>query len=459
MKFFEYPDVIISILAMLFFVMVLIGLYFTIKSVKTAKGTTEKSFCSIGKIENDYDKADVLRENRCVVYISISLANVKRVYSEAKAIGLYENIKEILFNTLCLDTDGAISLYDDENFVSLNGLESYEVIRCIENCYDEINEAFVSLGAVNIVPVRFGYFCTTSTEVPFKTALARAKQAASMAEDRDDLYCQWDSANGKEFERKLKMENTINSEIDNNRFFLEYQPLLDAGDDKIVGAEVLARLNSPTEGILTPRYFLSAVNNVGLNKKFDYYIFEKNCKWISSDKEKREKYVYNINFSRYTLCDPELADTIIGIVEKYGIAYTCIAIEILEDKTVSGDEKFVMTQNLKRLKEKGVLIFLDDFGAGITNFGDLTDFDISIVKIDKSITRNAATPNGFLVLKNIIRTAHDLGFMTLCEGIETEEDKKMVVDAGADMLQGYYFYRPMPVTQLETLLEKQWGEQ
>ena len=111
--------------------------------------------------------------------------------------------------------------------------------------------------------------------------------------------------------------------------------------------------------------------------------------------------------------------------------------------------------SLTRLKEKGVLIFLDDFGKGYTSFGDLSDFDINIVKIDKSITQNATNQAGFLILKNIIRTAHDLGFKTLCEGIETEENKKIVVDAGCDMLQGYYFYRPMPVTQLETLFEEQ----
>ena len=110
------------------------------------------------------------------------------------------------------------------------------------------------------------------------------------------------------------MENNIQNEIDNNRFFLEYQPIIDAKTNKIMGAEVLSRLNSPTEGILTPGIFLSAVNNVGLNQKFDYYIFEKNCKWISSEKETRMKYVYTINFSRYTLCDPNLAENIIKII-------------------------------------------------------------------------------------------------------------------------------------------------
>ena len=453
MKFFEYPYVIITLLAMIFLAMGLIGLYYTMKSVKTAKGTAEKSFCGTGKIEVDFEKAGALRKNRSVIYISISLDNMKRLYSESKAIRMYEQIKKILFNHLCLSIDGEISLYGNENFVALNHLKSDELAHCIENCFEEINETFAKNNAVSVVRVHFGYTCTCSTEVSFKTALGRAKQACSIAEDRNVLHFQWDSSNGKEFERKLKIENNIENEIDNNRFFLEYQPILDAKTTKIIGAEVLSRLNSPTEGVLTPNSFLSAVNNVGLNEKFDYYILEKNCKWISSDKEGRIKYVYTINFSRNTLCDRNFAENIINIIEKHGIDYSCIAIEILEDKSLNDDEKSSMIKNLKRLKEKGVLILLADFGKGYTSFGDLSDFDIDIVKIDKSITQNATNQTGFLILKNIIRTAHDLKFKTLCEGIETEEHKKTVIDAGCDMLQGYYFYRPMPVTQLETLFD------
>lgn len=455
MKIFEYPYVIISILAMVFLLMGLIGLYFTMKSVRTVKGTSEKSFCGIGRIENDFEKAGASRKNRCLVYISVSLDSIKRLHSESKAMRIFDKIKNALLTHFCININGDICLYGKNNFIALNNLTADEITDLIDKCFKEISEAFVNYQVVSIVRINFGYYCTSSTEVSSKTALERAKHACSMAEDKNILYCQWDSSNGKEFERKIKIENNIQNEIENNRFFLEYQPVLDAKTNKIMGAEVLSRLNSPTEGVLTPRHFLSAVNNVGLNKQFDYYIFEKNCKWISSDKENRVKYVYTINFSRYTLSDPKLAENIINIIEKYGIDYSCIAVEILEDKNLNKDEKLVMVTNLARLKEKGILILLDDFGKGYTSFGDLTDFDISIVKIDKSITQNATNQTGFLILKNIIRTAHDLGFKTLCEGIETEEHKKIVVDAGCDMLQGYYFYRPIPVTQLEKLFEKQ----
>lgn len=455
MKFFEYPYVIITILAMIFLVMGLVGLYFTIKSVRASKGTAEKGFCGIGKIESDFEKAGSLREPRTLIYISLSLDGMKRLYSESRSARMYEQIKKILFRHFCLDSSGELSLYGQENFVALTRLSAEQTAAHIDACQTEISETFAKHDAVNVVRIRFGYHTTVSTEVSFKTALSRAKQACSMAEDRNELHCQWDNTNSKAFERKIKIENNIRSEIDNNRFFLEYQPIIEANTEKIVGAEVLSRLNSTTEGVLNPHLFLSAVNNVGLNEKFDYYIFEKNCKWIASDKESRTKYVYTINFSRSTLCDEDLAENIIRIAEQYDIDYSCIAVEILEDKNLNAEEKSVMVKNLSQLKEKGILILLDDFGRGYTSFGDLTDFAIDIVKIDKAITQSATTEAGFVILKNIIRTAHDLGFRTLCEGIETEAHKTTVEEAGCDLLQGYYFYRPMLVAQLEKLFEKQ----
>ena len=275
-----------------------------------------------------------------------------------------------------------------------------------------------------------------------------------LAKNKKIPFAQWDVSSGKALEKKIKIENNIEKEIDNNRFFLEYQPVLDAKTKKIIGAEVLSRLNSESEGVLTPRNFLSAVGSVGINDKFDYYIFEKNCKWISNDKRRREAYKYTINFSRSTLCDPQFAERIIDIVEKYDLNFSCLAVEILEDKNITFDARKQMIDNLSVLKAKGISILLDDFGSGYTTFGDLQSLDISVVKIDKEITQNSVTDTGFIILKNIIRTAGDIGFKTLCEGVETKEQEEAAIKAGCDMLQGFYYYRPMSVAQLEKVFNE-----
>ena len=100
---------------------------------------------------------------------------------------------------------------------------------------------------------------------------------------------------------------------------------------------------------------------------------------------------------------------------------------------------------------------LDDFGSGYTTFSDLQNLDVSVVKIDKTITQNSVTDTGFIILKNIIRTAHDIGFKTLCEGVETKEQEEAAIKAGCDLLQGFYYYRPMPVAQLEKVFDETSG--
>ena len=99
----------------------------------------------------------------------------------------------------------------------------------------------------------------------------------------------------------------------------------------------------------------------------------------------------------------ENAEKIIRIAEKYDLKFSCLAVEILEDKNITGQARKQMIDNLSILKEKGISVLLDDFGSGYTTFGDLQNLDISIVEIDKSITQNSVTDTGFIILKNMTK--------------------------------------------------------
>ncbi|MBQ4087332.1 MAG: EAL domain-containing protein [Clostridia bacterium] len=454
MQIFEYPYVIITILVACILVLGLVGAYFALQGVRAAKGKTEKDFTTIQKLEGIFGKMEKLRQNRCVLYISVSLDNVRSLYSDAKAWQIYSGVKPML---LAVFGEAEIAPYDQTNFVVLHSWDA-EIVKARMNlCVEEVNRYLLKQSAINTVEIRFGSCTANAAGVSFDEAINRAKQACTMAEDKDITHTAWDSKVGKTVEKKIKMENNIENEIDNNRFFLEYQPVLDAKTKKIIGAEVLSRLNSEQEGVLTPGSFLSAVNSVGLSDKFDYYIFEKNCKWISNNREQRAKYIYNVNFSRNTICDAGFAERIMEIVEKYKLPYSAIALEVLEDETVTGEAKANMIQNLNILNEKGVVILLDDFGSGYTTFGDLHDLVIHIVKIDKSITQKAVNETGYVIMKNIIQTAKDLGMRTVCEGVETKEQEEAAIKAGCDLLQGFYYYKPMPVVKLEQVFAEEDG--
>lgn len=449
MHVFENPYIIIASLAIGVVVLAAIGICFAVRGLRAANGQTERSFTSISKMESRF-KAMGKSRSRLVLYINLSTDNPRVSRSEQK---LFLEIKHNLLNTFANGEESFAAAYDDKNYIVIANLDAETLKEQIETCINDINKILLKHSAFNVVTVKIGSYDSSRIQVNFDDAVARAKQACMLAKTQKTSYVEWTASSGKALEKKIKIENNIEKEIDNNRFFLEYQPVLDAKTKKIIGAEVLSRLNSESEGILAPKSFLSAVDSVGINKKFDYYIFEKNCKWISNDKKQREGYKYTINFSRSTISEPEFVEKITNIAEKYDLKFSCLAVEILEDKNIMGKAKQQMIDNLSLLKEKGISILLDDFGSGYTTFGDLQNLDISIIKIDKSITQNSVTETGFKILKNIIQTAKDIGFKTLCEGIETKEQEDAAIAAGCDLLQGFYYYKPMSVATLENLFD------
>ena len=454
MQIFENPYIVIAAMAIGVVILVSIGICFALRGVKAVNGQSERSFISISKMEHCFKKIGKSRISRLVIYINLSTDDLRVSRSEQK---LLLEIKRKLLDVFANGEESFVATYDDTNYIVLASLDAETIRRQIESCITDSNEILSKHSAFNIVSVIIGAFDSSRIEVNFDEAVGRAKQACMLAKTQKTAYAEWDASSGKELEKKIKIEKTIHKEIDNNRFFLEYQPVIDAKTRKIIGAEVLSRLNSESEGILPPKSFLSAVDSVGINEKFDYYIFEKNCKWISNDKKQRENYKYTINFSRSTISEPEFVEKITSIAEKYDLKFSCLAVEILEDKNIIGEAKQQMIDNLSTLKEKGISILLDDFGSGYTTFVDLQNLDISIIKIDKSITQNAVTETGFKILKNIIQTSKDIGFKTLCEGIETKEQEDVVIEAGCDLLQGFYYYKPMSVANLEKNLETSGG--
>lgn len=453
MKIFEYPFIIISIFVICVIVLGFIGILFAIIGAKTASQNVTKEFSSVGKLENIYLKLVRSRENVSVLYIDLTLDNVRSVYSDTLAKQVFSEIKPCLLNAFSLDNLSEIAIYDFKNFVAVsphneNILETY-----VSACVAEINKCLLKHKALNLVNVNFGLYSSQASGITFTGAVNRAKQACTIAKKDKTILAKWDNLGGKQLEKRIKIENNIEKEIDNNSFFLEYQPIISAKTKKIIGAEVLSRLKGENGQVLTPGSFLNAVTSVGLTEKFDFYIFEKNCKWISNNLKVRGKYRYATNFARSTLCNRTFPDKIISIVDKYGLDFSSLVFEVLEDEKITAEERNQLAENFLVLREKGATIFLDDFGSGYTTFSDLQTLSVNTVKIDKSIINNIYTEKGILILKNLIKTANDLGFETVCEGIENEDHEKAAIEAGCDYLQGYYYYRPLPVATLEKLLD------
>lgn len=445
----------VTVFVTVFLILLSAAVYFAAKGFKAAQKDTSADFSSIGSLESFFTRCGKLGIPRNIIYINISLENARSLYSDAKALKIFSDIKPILLRNFAESENSLIAYYDQKNFLAVNKSAAGISEKTAEKCIYEINQCLLSHNALNVVDVRLGCYSCASSKISFDEAINRAKQACTMAENDNLNYAKWNSADGKNLENKIKIENNIENEIDNNRFFLEYQPVVDAATKKITGAEVLSRLNSQESGIVSPGKFISALGSVGLSGKFDYYIFEKNCKWISNNRPQRGKYSYTVNFSRKTLCDEEFAEKIADITNRYDLTSSNLSVEVLENREITENEKRLIISNLKKLRSQGFKVLLDDFGSGYTSFDDLQNFPIDIVKIDRTIIGNASTETGLVIFKNFVKTAKDLGLTVICEGIETAEQERIAADAGCDKLQGFYYYRPMSAAALEQLLENE----
>lgn len=451
---FSSPLFIVSAIVLVFCVILALGIWFAIQTAKASRAETKDAFVSQSQLENYYNGLSRSRRERCTTYIGISLDTAVTFYSEARAWRIYSKITPVLLQSFAASSC-RISLYDQKNMVAVSAWNVEEAKANIAKCLADANAALSKMGVRMMVGIRFGTFCTAAGTVGFEEAVNRAKQACTLAESENAPYVEWNIRSGKKLEQKIDMENTIEGAIDHNRFFLEYQPMMEAQTGRIAGCEVLSRLNSEEDGILFPGVFLNAVSAVGISDKFDYYIFEKNCKWISNNRRDRMGIWYTVNFSRTTLCDPDFVPTVEEILNRYQLSPQTVAIEVLEDKDVLGSSLDSLTENIKKLRALGHSILLDDFGSGITTFEDLQKLNVDIIKIDKGITQGTETEAGLTIFNGMVKTAKDLGLRVVCEGIETEAQEKIALAAGCDFLQGYYYSHPVPVSRLEQMVRSQ----
>lgn len=236
-----------------------------------------------------------------------------------------------------------------------------------------------------------------------------------------------------------------------DRFALAVQPVIDLETGGIVGGEVLSRLNHPEQGVIFPDKFLPAVEEAGLYPKFDHYIFRKTCGLMRTLEEQGVVLQYlSCNFSRMTLSETGAAIRLAKIADEFGIDHSRLAVEVTEREAETDTQQFF--RNLGQLKEAGFRIFVDDLGAGVTSVRDLWSYPVDVVKIDRSLLLAANTEQGQTAYRGLRNLAVDLGCKVLCEGVETEEQHRFVLDVGCDYCQGFLFYRPMEDEQFVYLM-------
>jgi diguanylate cyclase (GGDEF)-like protein/PAS domain S-box-containing protein len=257
-----------------------------------------------------------------------------------------------------------------------------------------------------------------------------------------------------ELNEQHKIATDMRLALSNKEFHLFYQPQYGASSKELVGAEVLVRWIKPDNTIVPPFHFIPLAEETGLIIPLGKWILEAACKrqkqWLDEGYPIKQ---VSVNISAKQFTEPDFINTVKDALEKSGLAPKHLELEITESMLM-GDIKKVIFQ-LQRLHDMGISLSIDDFGTGYSSLSYLKDFPIEILKIDQSFVRDIPNnPKDIKIVLAIIEMGHSLGLRIVAEGVETEEQLNLLSHYKCDIIQGYYFSKPLPEPEMTALLAK-----
>lgn len=235
------------------------------------------------------------------------------------------------------------------------------------------------------------------------------------------------------------------------QFKVFYQPKHETATKKIVGAEALVRWNHSVYGFMSPGQFIPLFEKSGFISKLDSFIIKKVCRDIVRWRENGIPVVpISVNISRRDYFENGWLFEQLKEIDSANIDHSLLHMEVTE--SLYAENTQLIIDQVKRTQNFGFLIEMDDFGSGYSSLGMLASFPLDIIKLDISFVRNLE--NNRIVIENIIKMAHSMGLMTIAEGVESEEQFEILKNLGCDIVQGFYFSRPLNVDDFEKYLRK-----
>ena len=244
----------------------------------------------------------------------------------------------------------------------------------------------------------------------------------------------------------------VETAIEQDEFVVYLQPKFDIKTEKIKGSEALIRWNYKNKEFLPPYRFIPFFEKDGSIAEIDDIVLKKVCEAMNRwKKEGKPLYPISVNLSRSRMYDERLIDKLVGIVDSYGVDHHLIDFELTESATYDNMEHMISV--LQELRDRGFKISMDDFGTGYSSLSLLTQMPIDTLKIDKSfvdtIANDSERKEDIIVLQHIIGLAKELGFVCLAEGAESRPQIDRLRNLGCEIIQGYYFSKPIPLTEYE----------
>jgi diguanylate cyclase (GGDEF)-like protein/PAS domain S-box-containing protein len=255
----------------------------------------------------------------------------------------------------------------------------------------------------------------------------------------------------EDFLALLELETALRHAVDRGELRLYYQPQVDSKTEKIYGVEALVRWQHPTLGLIPPDRFISAAEHIGYIETLGAWCLETACKQIV-EWQKMGVPISRVavNVSPIQLKNPRFTETTLNIIKSTGVDMRRLELELTESSMTDDPEKTIAA--FSELRKNGIRIAIDDFGTGYSSLSYLARYPVDVLKIDKSFVQGIGETNDMSkVVRSIALLAHTLSMEIVAEGVETIPQRDYLREVDCELLQGYYYSRPVPPETLLTL--------
>ncbi len=283
-------------------------------------------------------------------------------------------------------------------------------------------------------------------------AFEKVNVAHRTAKNIGSESCVYDETFIKEALRKKDIENKMETALKNGEFKMYLQPKYRLKDETIAGAETLVRWQEEDGNTLYPGSFIPIFEANGFVTKLDMYMFEETCRALRDWMDRGLPMVpVSVNFSRLHLTNPYFVEMLCTCCDRHQVPRKYLEIELTE--TTIFDNEDILVDMIDQLHNQGFTLSMDDFGTGYSSLGLLKNIPVDSIKIDRSFFTTAKnTSRAYTVIANVLRMAGELHIHTVAEGVEAKEHIELLRELGCDMVQGYYYAKPMPRQAFEELL-------
>lgn len=338
--------------------------------------------------------------------------------------------------------------YDDNQFVVISPSSSrYEHMR--EGIRGDLCLPLPEEG--NAV-LKFGIKRNIDHSIPIKEHCHHALMALDTVKHvYGNNYAVFDEDMQKYYDRRVAIERSMVSALEKEQFKLYYQPKHDSRTGVLVGAEALIRWTHPEFGFLSPAEFIPVFEQTGFVSEVDFYAWKRTCQNQRRWQDKGVRIVpISVNCSRSELLQEDFLRKWFKPLQDSYLPPLSMHLEVTESLFTEKFEK--LAEVLRECQQRGVKIELDDFGTGYSSLSMFQLLPLDIIKFDMSFVKGLDSPKQERVMAACVNLVHNLGLKTIAEGVETHEQLDKVKSMGLDMVQGYYYSRPLPEEEFERYL-------